>query len=164
MHIMSKVDWELGLKKGEFGVVPLAQARKRGADDAGIDGVTPRQWGGERDSGWGNKGKNVQVVPMAKRQKVEVKRPDATAAIGALGDYASDDEDEAGVEEEGELPEDDGDDPNDEDEGEDGELDGDEEEDDAVYDVQPGHAGSLLAGVPRDLLVAMSHAIEADMA
>ncbi|KAI9634798.1 uncharacterized protein MKK02DRAFT_27942 [Dioszegia hungarica] len=165
VHIMSKVDWERGLKKGEVGVVPLAQAKKRGADDAGIDAVTPRQWGGERDSGWGIKGKKVQVVPVAKKQKVELKRPDATAALGALGDYASDDEDEAGVGEEGQLQEDDADDSNDAEEGEDGELDGDEEDDDdAVYDLQPGHAGSLLAGVPRDLLIAMSHAIEADMA
>ena len=42
--------------------------------------------------------------------------------------------------------------------------DGVDDEDNIVLDQQPGGVGSLLAGLPPDLLVAMSHAIDADMA
>lgn len=156
IHIMSEANWKTGLGEGKYGIVELAQPRKRGLE-GGEEGVTPKQWGGERDSGWGKRGPKESPAVPAKKAKVAVP---TTAALGALGAYASDsdndEEDEVQVEagrqgvEIDVLQDEDMEDM-------------DEGDDDAVFDEQPG-VGGMLAGLPSDLLVAMSHAINADLA
>lgn len=150
--------------------MPLAQPRKKGDVGGGGAGEDGTRAGGDRDSGWGKRGRQAETVPVrpAKKAKVVVAAGvRADEALGALGVYASDDDEDGdspaeGGGEEGQGVDDDGEE-GEEGEGQQGELlDGADE--DEVFDEQPGNTRSLLAGLPPDLLAAMSHAIDADLA